>query len=137
MTIGEDIRRWLLGLPEVTGIVGDRIHQNKVPQDTTAAYIFYVQASADSDTGSTLGESDQLMDETYDIEVISTDLGEALQVKSAIQTRHKHRGPFGTGRVQCLLMEQVADDYVPKGVQSDQGWNVAPLDMRILGYTEI
>lgn len=137
MSIGVDLRSWLLTDDELTAIVGDRISQNMVPQDTgTQPYIWFARSSSDRDQDPDLSNpSAEPYRVNWDVECISQDLGIAIQLRDLISKNQQYKGPFGSGTIQGgIFIASASEDYQPRGISSDEGWHVETLDLQTAGY---
>lgn len=131
-TIAEDLRAHLLDLPEVSAIVGQRVHRNHVP-DTTATrppYIWFMRTARQSMNGLTK-EDDEITETQFDVECIGTDLDQTDDLAdSIIDNLEGHRGNFGTRNVKGVFVSDVDDDYEPKG-RGDLGLHYSAVRIRI------
>ena len=135
--LGIDIRSFLLADSDISDDVGgERIHQNVAPEEYDGAYIWYARAgtgdaeeeSFDDDTGTAEFR------EYWDLEAITSTLTATLALIELVKNHHRHRGGFGGGTVQAIWVREHADDYIPRGVFSDEGHHVAAVQLEIVGY---
>ncbi len=102
------------------------IEQNKVSDDPPSPRIWFQRASENEELD--LSGTGGIIQSEWDIEVSSTNVDESLAIGDAIKRAlNGHRGAFGT---QTSLGAEAADhddDYLPKGLSSDEGLHVAAL----------
>lgn len=134
--IGEDIRTWLLADASISAVVGARVHQNKVPQASAAPYVWYGRATTANEDALDDPAGTTPFSQIFDIESISDDIDEALDLADLLKAKHLARGTIGSGTVQGVFVTDHADDYIPRGVDSDDGRHVAALQFEFMGYTE-
>jgi hypothetical protein len=137
MSIGEDLRSWLLADAAIAGIVGNRVHQNNVPQDTgTLPYIYYARSTQDRDQDPDLNSPSKVPHRVnWDIECISQDIDEALELADLVNAKEQYKGQFGNGSVGGIFVSSQDDGYVPRGIGDDVGWHVASIDLQTAGYS--
>ena len=139
--IGEDIRTWLLTDSSITAMVGStaaaaRIHQNKAPQNESTPYIWYGRATTNNEDAIDDPAGTLPFSQIFDIEAISDDIDEALDLADLLKAKHLARGTLGTGSVQGVFVTDHADDYIPRGDNSDDGRHVAALQFEFMGYAQ-
>ena len=134
MSLGEDLRTWLLADASITALVGTRCHQNKVPQNSTSPYIWYGRATTENEDAIDDIAGTIPFVQMFDVECISDDIDEALNLADLLKAKHLTRGTIGSGTVQGVFVSDHADDYIPRGDNSDDGRHVAALQFQIMGY---
>uniref|UniRef100_A0A6M3L9Y2 DUF3168 domain-containing protein n=1 Tax=viral metagenome TaxID=1070528 RepID=A0A6M3L9Y2_9ZZZZ len=133
-SIGEDIKAYLLAdITGVNAIVSGRVHQNHVPIIASMPHIWYGR-SADEEVTCMDGGTG-LHRCNFDVECIASSADAAIDLADAVKSR-LHTSSSTTGGVNILVMfvNDHDDNYVPKGLGSDDGSHVSALDVRIL-YT--
>lgn len=133
-TLSENLRTVILAAD--TSLDG-RCHRDLVPQREAQKYprVWYRRSSLtdDPDLDGTKGG---LIEELYEVEVMSDDHVEANTVAEAIRTAlHCKQGTFGEGTVKACFVSDVDDNYEIKGVGADDGIMVIGLQVRILHGT--
>ena len=136
MSIGVDLRTWLLDDAAIAAIVGDRVHQNTVPQDTgEAPYIYYSMSITDRTQDPDMNNPSPVPYRVqWDIECISRDIDESLNLAELVGAREQYRGSFGNGYVAGIFITSQNDEYQPRGISDDDGWHVSTLDLQTAGY---
>lgn len=129
--LAENLRTEILA---ATPLIGTRCHKNHVPQSQGKIYprVWYQRTSKtdDPDLDGTVGG---LIEELYDIEVMSEEADEAETVADTIRTAlHAKQGTFGAGTIKACFVSDVDDNYEPRGIGSDDGINIVALQVRIL-----
>jgi hypothetical protein len=140
MSIGEDLRTFLINDAAIAAIVNDRVSQNKIPQADDLPAIWYRRStSSDDDLTLEVNQSGETQfSESFDVECIVDvdELDEAEQLASAIKALNTSKGTFGTGTMQGVFVSFHDDNYRPTGTQGDDGRHVAALEVEIIGYKE-
>jgi hypothetical protein len=135
-TLGEDIRTWLLADTAIAAVVGGRVHQNKAGDRYLGPYIWYGRATTQNEDALDDSAGTKPFSQIFDIESISDDIDEALSIADMLKAKHLARGTFGGGKVQGVFVSDHADDYIPRGSNSDDGLHVAALQLEFMGYTQ-
>lgn len=136
MSLGEDLRTWLLAQPAVSAIVGSRCHQNRVPQSYKGAYLWFSRRSLDQqDTHLDQAPGADAFRQRFDLEAVSADGDTAMNLAEACRQLHCSRGAFGSGKVQGIFITDQADDYAPRGLMADEALDFGALDLLIVGYS--
>lgn len=130
--VAERLRTFLIAGASVTTIVGQRVHQNMVPESSAPPYLWFRRSRTDEprtlDGGSPSG-----YEQFFDIECVSEDLSEAQTLAYAVRDRlNNYRGSFADSTVKGIFVEDHSDDYVPRSVSSDDVAHVAALSVQII-----
>lgn len=133
-TIAENLRSYLLAAPAVAALVS-RVHWNHVPEEPTSLYIWFARSGTDTDRTLDQEVGQAPWSVSFDVECIGTDGASVLNLAEAIQGLDCDKGDFGGGTVQLVLVGDSSDDYVPRGVNSDEGMHVQVLRLEVIGYT--
>lgn len=122
-SVEENLIAHLRSNANVSPLVNDRIHQNHVPETSRWPKIWLARSAENTPlslSGEEAGQSGVLTQTNFDIECISDDMGQAIDLgnktKSAL---HGTKGSFGLGTVQGVFVSEKDDQYVPKGVGDD------------------
>jgi len=138
MSLGEDLRTWLIDQAAVRAIAGRRIHQNRAPQNYAGPYVWFARRSIDQqDTALDQSPGDFTggsFRQLFDLEAIADDTGQAMDLAEALQDLHTYRGAFGSGTVQGIFVTDQADDYTPRGLMADEALDFGALDLLVVGY---
>lgn len=139
--IGEDIRTWLLADASIAAVVGtnaatSRIHQNKPPQNESTPYIWYGRATTENEDAIDDPAGTDPFTQIFDVESISDDIDECIDLADLLKAKHLFRGTIGNGTVQGVFITDHADDYIPRGDNSDDGRHVAALQFEFKGYAQ-
>jgi len=142
-TIDQDLIQQLVDDTDITDIVeglpNQRIHYNHVPESYLGTYIFFHRITAGEDEDRILNEQPgrkYQFRETFIVEAISRDLDDQVALVGELRKYDSHRDTLGTGTIQAIFVRNAADDYIPKGVDSDEGYHVGSLEFEIVGYAE-
>lgn len=133
--IGEDLRSFLLSSTGVTAAVANSTTPGVIEQNTIREYapsprIWYQRRNENEDLD--LGGTGGIIESNWDIECHSEDPDEPFTIAAAVKSAlHGHRGTFGSGSVQGVFVEDHDDDYIPKGVGSEEGLYVASFSARL------
>lgn len=130
--VGENLRSFLLSSTAILEIVGQRVHQDAVPETSEEAFIWYSQRSSESPFACLDDEAGVEPDVvSFDVECVSDDIAEAKRLAAAVRALCPHRGTFGAGAAQLVTVEDQNDDYVPRSDMSDEGRNVCALSIDV------
>lgn len=125
------LRTHLVTDSAIAALVGENVHQGNVPQSIDGDYIWFGRSGVESLRVLAAGAIDPLA-VRFDVEAISHDLDRCQQIASAIRTRcDAYRGTFADTTVQGIFVEDHSDDYIPRGVFSDDGPHVAAMNVEI------
>lgn len=134
MSLASDFRAFLLAQPAIADLVGDSVHVNSVPEHVEAPYIWLRRARIAHERSLDQAQGEQPHEEGWDLEAITDDPSEIDALADAVLGIDSARGAFGYGTIQGLFIESQADDYVPRGLYSDEGLDVAAFQVAIYGY---
>ena len=136
-TIGTDIRTWLIADAAITAVVGARVFENKINQgNDDNVCIWFARATTSGEDALDDDSGTKPFRQIFDLEVISKDIADTNTVADLITAKRLHRGTFGVGKVQGVFIDDHSDDYIPRGVNSDDGWHIAAFQLDIAGYTQ-
>jgi hypothetical protein len=126
-----NLRAVLLADSAVAAIVSTRVHQSVVPESVEAPYVWFTRDRSDGprclDNGVARNTEQQ-----FSIECIAEDLSTSQTLADAVSAAlDGKRGTFGDDTVQGVFVDDQTDDYIPRGVSSDDGAFVAALQVRI------
>lgn len=135
MSIGEDLLTYLLADSSIASAVGTRCHQNKAPHGYDGQYIWFGRAATENADAIDDAAGTAPFRQYFDVECCSDDIDEAIDLADLVKAKHLARGSFGAGTIQGVFVTDHADDYIPRGVNSDEGMHVAALQLELVGYT--
>ena len=128
-----DLRTWLVNLmPEV----GTRVHYLMVPESYSGPYLWYGWAGSGDDEDLFLGQLpgyDPFREE-FDVEIISDDVRDIVNLARRLKLHSTFRGDFGDGRIQGLFVRDHSDQYIPRGIGGDEGLSFSSVRLEIVGY---
>ena len=127
------LRAHILADATIAAIIGTSCHQSHVPQEITLPYVWFGRTGTEDIR--TLDASAGLapFSEAFDVEAISDDLSESQTLALAIKSRlNNYRGTFDDSTVKGIFVEDHNDDYMPRGVMSDEGFAVAAMRCEII-----
>jgi hypothetical protein len=133
--ISADLRSFLLAQEALTALVDERIHVNHVPQESTLPYLWVGRTGTTHDRTLDQARGEQPFEEQWDCEAIAGTESEAQALGEAVRGLDCAKGAFGDGRIQLMTVEDQRDDYVPRGVPSDEGFSVCAFSLTIYAYT--
>lgn len=134
MSFAVDFRAYLLAQSAIASAVGERVHVGMVPEETEPPYLWMQRAGASHERTLDQPQGETPFEERWDLEAIAAEPDDLATLDEAIRGLDSARGDFGDGRMQALFVEDQADDYVPKGVWSDEGLDVAAYQITVYGY---
>ena len=118
--------------------LGNRVHQNRVPQHQRNTFPRAYVSRTGQDNPLDLGGGAGIETTFFTVETISDDQSQSLAVSLAIESTLHGIGSsttFGNGKAQRVMVDDVDDDYLPKGVASDDGLFVETKAVRVVGHT--
>lgn len=130
-----DFRSFLLDQTAIAAAVGTHVHVGSVPQPTAPPYIWIGRAGVSSERTLDQAQGTAPDEERWDLEVWSDDVGEVQDLAELIRSLDCAKGVFGDGTIQLLVVEDHADDYVPKGNFGDEGYDLAAFQIQVLMYS--
>lgn len=111
-----------------------RVHWNHVPEEPTELYIWFSRSGTDTDRTLDQSKGQAPWSVSFDLECIGTDAGNVVSLAEAVQALDCDKGTFGAATCQLILVGDSSDDYVPRGVYSDEGLHVQVLRVEVVGY---
>jgi len=133
-TIGPDLRSFLLADTDIAAAVGTSVHQNHVPETSETLYIWFSRRGRERERTINESAGNVAFREYWDLEVIGTSLGDVSDLADLVDALDSSSGTFGSGTVQVLFVEDQTDDYIPRGLNSDEGLHYSAFLIEILGY---
>jgi len=134
-TIGEDFVAYLLADSDIASAVTDRVHYLSVPQNFDDLYVWIGKAAQEHERCFDDGTGDEPFRQFWDIECIGQTLASVDLLAGYVRALDNDTGTFGAGTVQRIWIADHAEDYVPRGINSDEGFCIAALQAEIVGYT--
>jgi hypothetical protein len=134
MSLSEDFRSFLLAQTPIAQGFGSKIHVNSVPEEIDPPYIWVRRSGASHERTLGQGQGEQAFQERWDLEVITDDPSDIDGLAKLIRDLDGAKGTFGHGTIQGLFVEDYSDEYIPKGVFSDEGLDVVAFQVVIYGY---
>lgn len=133
-TFAENFRVFLLAKPAIAAVVTTHVHVGSVPQEIVPPYLYLQRARANHERTLDQTQGEVPFEEQWDLEAIADTPADLAALSEAVRGIDCARGTFGAGTMQSLFLEDQADDYIPKGVYSDEGLDVAAWTVTIYGY---
>jgi len=130
--IALDFRTFLLADSSVASVAGDRIHHNHVPQGKVKPFVFYRRRNTEHIV--CLDDSNGQTPDSYafDVEAIATNPDQAEELAGYIRSRcHLFRGALGETTTKGVFVQDVSEDYVPRGTGGDVGLTVIAFDVEV------
>lgn len=115
--------------------IGNRAHYTKVPERQANRFPRLWLGRTNKESQVDLdGSKGALITDSYDLEVISDDLDEVIEISDLLWSDiHGHYGQVNsTDTVKGILLDNQSDDYEPKGIGGDLGLDVSSFILRIL-----
>ena len=131
-TLGENLRTKLLEDVELRNLVGNRVHQNHVPQRGGDAYIYFAVDSTQEDETIDGAAGSQPLSTTFAVECIAIDSqAKADAIKARVRTLNKYRGAMGTATAKGVFVTDYQEEYHPRGLGADAGGHVAVCQVQV------
>lgn len=135
LSIEENLVEHLRANADVSPLVGDRIHQNNVPEHSALPYVWFRRSGEFEPL--TLDGAGGLISTAIDVECIAGDLSTAADLSLAVRRAlHGARGSFGAGSVSAVFVDDVSDDYEPRGIGSDDGISFSAMSLTVWHTTQ-
>ena len=141
MSIGEDLRTFILSDSEISDIVGEECAQQRLPQAEAVqlngmAGITYRRTDTSNDEVRCLSDSgDEVQfSETWEVDAISEDEDVAMKLAAKLKKRDSYIGQFGSGTVQAIFVRDQRDRYATLQQGTDDARHWASVEFEILGY---
>lgn len=103
------LRTALLASPEVSSMVGSRLHYQELPQSSEYPHIWFARSSRDATN--CMDGSPELTVERFSFEIVSDVDAESL-VDALVDTLTDFEGNVGDKYVQLIEVEDADDDYI-------------------------
>jgi len=133
MPLEDDLRTETLGSIEIWPIVGtEGMHYGQVPQEAGDPFLYYARIGTEDARclGDPVGAVPFL--HRFTIEVIGSDVAQVQDLARAVRAVLNNRsGPFGSGSVQLVTIDDQDDDYVFRAADDDSGFHRAALQIEI------
>lgn len=120
----------------MSALIDTRCHENRAPEEYDGPYVFFARSTTQDEPALDDAVGTTPFREIYDVECISIDLGEAESIAAVVRSGNLFRGTFGIGRVQGVFVRDHKQDYLPRGIASDDALNSATCEVELVGYTE-
>lgn len=133
-TFGQNFRSFLLDQSAIAAVVGTHVHVGSVPQDIEPPYIYVQRARANHERTLDQAQGEVPFEEQWDLEAIADTPDDLESLVEAVRGIDCARGDFGEGTMQSLFLQDQEDSYLPKGLYSDEGLDVAAWSVTIYGY---
>ena len=131
MSVDVDFRAFLLADSEVAAIT-QTVALNHVPAADEAPYVWFGRTSSRDETD--LGGEGGLVDTTFAVECVATEIAVAVALGEAVRQRcNGWRGVMNSAtRVQGMFVEDAADDYVLRSAFEDESVDVVALEVQVI-----
>lgn len=134
MSIGSDLRTFLLTGSAITSIVGSNVYHGRVPQrDGNIPYV-WINRRGIHDVRQNTGTRGQApLGYYYDVDAVSEDIAEAEDLADAIRAHCQYyAGTMGSRSVNQLYVSDQSEDYVSVNADADAGVFVQSLLLEII-----
>lgn len=116
-----NFRKFLLAQSSLARKVAARIHQDHIPQSSSAPYVYFSRQNAEFLTCLDSEVGEQPHAQSFAIECIGRDIGDAQELGDEIRAINNYKGTFGDTSVQAVFVEDQSDDYEPRVLSGDDG----------------
>ena len=126
-------------LPEITALVGQKIHNAKVPtKDAVSGEVDvpFVWCRFRNDMSWGLQNPDvsqQPMGKVFDVECVGGTMDQAEAVRTAVYSTMGFSGFAGTANMVLVTIEDQADDYAVRSAPDDSGLFICSLLVQVIG----
>lgn len=130
---GSDLRAFLLNQSLFAGSSGTGRIQVNVNDQEAATPRVYIQQSSYTDDDMLYSGADGMPNTSFDVEVIDEDITDCLSISQTIRKALKgYHGAFGSTWALGVFVEDHDDNYIPKGIDTDENFNVSALSVTIM-----
>ena len=125
--ISTRFRTLLLSDTAITALVGPRVHQGTVPEDTPTPFIYFTREGVEFERciGETAG-ADPFRQRLV-VECVGTDLEDSQAIADEIRDYDGYTGTFGDSTVKGIFVDDQTDQYEPQ-----YGDHVASLSVEVI-----
>lgn len=117
------IRSMLIADSQLNNLVGARVHNNHVPSKPGVNYVWFAASTTQENDVIDAAVGDEPQAITYDIECVSLE-SQANSIAMKARCRavlNKYRGTIGDTTTQGMFIEELPEDYEPRGLPGDVG----------------
>lgn len=130
MATDADLRTYVLADASVAAIT-EEYYCNTVPEDATLPYIWARRSRIVKEE--VLGQAARIEAEWFDLECVSDDLGEAIELSDAVRDRlDGTSGAVGDATYAWIDVEDQFDDYVPRNLEADEFLQIVSLVVEVI-----
>lgn len=125
--IATRFRKLLLSDANVTALVGSRVHQGTVPEDTPTPFIFFKREGVEYERciGETAGADP--FRQRFAVECVGLDLDDSQEIADEIRDYDGYTGTFGDSTCKGIFVDDQNDGYEP-----EFGDHVASLSVEVI-----
>ena len=127
--VAENLRQAIISDERVCAIVGNRVHQAHVPESSKEPYIWYGRETSDSLR--TLDGIGGPFSHYFNVEAVSPSLDQSQKLAEYIRERLDNQRVIGTVSFKGVFVEEHTDEYIPRGIYSDEGLKVSALHVQV------
>lgn len=111
----------LIANTAVNAIVGKRVHQSHVPEDSSKPYIWLNRRGTEDDDCLSVAVGNDPLVESFDLECWSPVLSQSQSLAAAVQNAlHNVYGSWQSTTVASIFVTDQNDDYLPQGADDEQ-----------------
>lgn len=134
--VSSRFRDFLLADANIARLVGQRVHEDHVPQRVAAKdypFIWYRKRSATGFETLDSANGEQARDFSFDVELVAKSQSTAKELSELVRTRcNCYRGTYGDSTCQGVFVQDQDDSYLPRNIGGDDGLFVPALDVRVI-----
>lgn len=131
-TVGEELRRLLIDQTDIRSYVGNRVHQNHMPEKSEYPAVGFIRSGQFQDV--TLDGASGPKRAEFDLECMAETVGEAESLSDEVWGYLHGLTTVGTSDFRTfhgVFCESQDDDYIPRVAGSDEGVTVSSLSVTI------
>jgi hypothetical protein len=132
MAVDTDLRTFILADATVAGLIGSRCYQNTVPSiKTTLPWLWFRRSR--TEPLEVLGDDEQDHVVMYDVECVSDDLSQAIELRDAVVSRlRNHQGAMGSATYNWVATDDRWDGYVARNLEADEHLQIASIGVEVM-----
>jgi len=127
------LRTFLLADSTVSAAIGSNMHQANVPEGQSAPFVWYARQTTNEVDVLNAQTGEEPFSTVFDLEVIGDDLDAAQTLALYIKRKlNNYRGTYADSTVKGIFATDHNDEYIPRGIGSDDGRHVAAIQVEVI-----
>lgn len=129
-TIAENLRTYVVASTSINGVIAGRMHVNAVPETSEMPRIWLGRTA--EVVPRDLSGGGGITNTRFDLECFALTPDACIDLADMVRARlDGFFGAMSTSQVKGCFVEDKSDDYIPKGVGSDEGVHLSALGLNL------